>query len=182
MKPTTASMSNPEPLFLELEDTQWPLTCTDHTREIVRAIVLDEDDFLYFVGIDRDDDFGRAVYIETAGGGVEPGEDLHTAICRELQEELGVEVQVLCKLGEVRDYYNLIHRRNINHYVLCKITAFGEPHRTKDEVERFHLSTRKMTCEEALQTYEACANTRLGKLVANRELPILRHTKEILKG
>ena len=37
--------------------------------------------------------------IETAGGGVEEGEDLIAAIKRELKEELGAEVEVVCKIG-----------------------------------------------------------------------------------
>ena len=31
---------------LELEDNEWPYTYTDHDRQIVRAIVFDENDFL----------------------------------------------------------------------------------------------------------------------------------------
>lgn len=34
--------------------------------------------------------------------------------------------------------------------------------------------------EEAVKEYEYRANTRLGKLVANRELPILYRAKEII--
>ena len=118
--------------------------------------------------------------IETAGGGVENGEELNTAIKRELKEELGVDVDIICRLGVVSDYYNLIHRHNINNYFLCKITSFGEKHLTKDEIESFHLSTLKLKYEDAVKEYEKCSNTRLGRLVANRELPVLRYAKEII--
>ena len=57
----------------------------------------------------RDDDFGKATIIETSGGGVEKGEDLQAAVCRELKEELGAEVEIICKIGVVNDFYNLIH-------------------------------------------------------------------------
>lgn len=95
----------------------------DHDRDIARAIVIDDDGYFHFVRVERDDDFGKATIIETAGGGVEPEENLDTAIKRELKEELGVEVDVLCKIGVVSDFYNLIHRHNINNYFLCKITC-----------------------------------------------------------
>lgn len=173
-------MPQNEEISLSLQDGEWPYTYTDHDRNIVRAIVVDGDGGFYFVRADRDDDFGRAVVIETAGGGVEDGEELETAILRELKEELGVEVKLLSRIGVVNDYYNLIHRHNINNYYLCEITAFGERNLTKDEVDYFHLSTLRLSYEEALAEYERCKTSRLGRLIANREMPILLRAKEIL--
>lgn len=167
-------------LMLHLQDEEWPLEYTDHDRDIVRAIVFDEEGNFYFVRAERDDDFGRATLIETAGGGVEKGEDLLAAIRRELKEELGASVELLCKIGVVSDYYNLIHRHNINNYYLCKAVSFGEKNLMQDEIECFHLSTLKLTYEEAVAEYERCSSTRLGRLVANRELPVLRQAKKIL--
>lgn len=172
--------TNESELYIQLKDEEWDFEYTDHDRQIVRAIVFDDSGNLYFVRVDRDDDFGRAVLIETAGGGVENGEDFHSAILRELKEELGVEVEVLCKIGVVDDYYNLIHRHNINNYFLCKITSFGDKNLTQDEIECFHLSTLKLKYEEAVAEYERCSSTKLGRLVANRELPILHHAKTMI--
>lgn len=165
---------------LELQDTQWEYEYTDHDRPIARAIVLDPEGRFCFVRAVRDDDFGAATLIETSGGGVEPGEELEAAICRELKEELGAETEVLCKIGVVSDYYNLIHRHNINHYFLCRALSFGEKNLTRDEQDVFHLSTLRLTYEEAVQEYEKCADTKLGRLIANRELPVLRRAKELL--
>ena len=171
-------------LALSLTDDQWPYTYTDHDRQIARAIVFDDLDSLlftmYFVRAERNDDFGEATIIETAGGGVEPGEELADAIVRELREELGAEVEVVCKLGVVEDYYNLIHRHNINNYFLCRAISFGQKHLTQDEIDIFHLSTLKLTYEEAAEEYRRCADTKLGKLIANRELPILHRAKQLL--
>lgn len=167
-------------LYIELQDTQWQFDYIDHDRNIARAIVYDEDGIFYFVRAERDDDFGKATLIETAGGGVEKGEDLQAAIQRELKEELGVSVEIICKIGVVSDYYNLIHRHNINNYFLCKVKSFGEKNLTQDEIESFHLSTLKLSYEEAVHEYENRKNTRLGTLVANRELPVLYRAKEII--
>ena len=167
-------------ISLELQDTEWPLVYTDHDRQIVRAIVMDAAGSFYFVRAVRDDEFGAATLIETSGGGVEPGEDLREAIKRELREELGVEVSILCKIGVVSDYYNLIHRHNINHYYLCWIQSFGEKHMTPEEIDRFHLSTLKLGYDEALAEYEKRSNTPLGRLIANRELPILKRARALV--
>lgn len=173
-------MAGRDEIYLELKDEEWPFEYTDHDRNIVRAIVVDDDGYFYFVRADRDDDFGRAVIIETAGGGVEVGEDLDKAIKRELNEELGAQVEVICKIGVVSDYYNLIHRHNINNFYLCRAVSFGEKMLTDDEINYFHLSTLKLTYDEAIQEYAKNQESMLGRIVANRELPILIRAKEIL--
>ena len=175
-------MNSRREIRIELQDTQWPLAYTDHDREIVRAIVVDGTGGYIFVRAVRDDEFGTATLIETSGGGVEPGEELHEAIRRELREELGAEVEILCRIGVVSDYYNLIHRHNINHYFLCKVVSLGARHLTADEIEKYHLSTLKLGYDEAVAEYERCSNSRLGRLIANRELPILRRAKALLDG
>ena len=169
-----------QPLHIELQDTEWPFTYTDHDREIVRAIVVDESGMFRFIRADRDDVFCRGAVIETAGGGVEQGEDLHAAVRREIREELGAEVEILAEIGTVSDYYNLIHRHNINHYFLCRAVSFGATQMTEDEVHTFHLSPLILTYDEAVAEYELRTDTALGRLIAARELPILHRAKEIL--
>ena len=167
---------------IELQDTEWPLTYTDHDRQIARAIVVDDDGLYYFVRAMRDDEFGAVTLIETSGGGVEPGEAPDAAIRRELREELGAEVEILARLGVVSEYYNLIHRHNINHYFLCRALSFGNRHLTEDELDKYHLSTLKLDYEAAVEEYERRACTPLGRLIANRELPVLKRAKVLLEA
>lgn len=167
---------------LSLQDDQWAYEYTDHQRQIARAIVVDEDGWFYFIRAQRDDAFGNCALIETSGGGVEDGEKLTDAIRRELKEELGAETEILCKIGVVEDDYNLIHRHNVNHYFLCRALAFGEKHLTEQEKTQFRLTTLKLRYEDAVREYEACANTKLGKLLYRRELPILQRAQELLKN
>ena len=171
---------NTDEIFLNLQDGEWPLEYTDHDRQIVRAIVFDDEGYYYFMRVERDDDFGRATLIETSGGGVEKGEDLHSAIMRELSEELGATVEIMRKIGIVSDYYNLIHRHNINHYFLCRALRFGQAHMNKDEIEDFHLSALKLSYDEAIAEYRLRSCTRLGRLIANRELPVLIKAHEMM--
>ena len=175
-------MNDNEELYLELKDEEWPFEYTDHDRQIVRAVVFDDDKNFYFVRANRDDDFGVSTLIETSGGGVEDGEDLQEAIHRELKEELGIESEIICKIGVVSDYYNLIHRHNINNYYLCRAVSFGDKHLTSEEIKDFHLSTLKMTYDEAVSEYGKRRESRLGRLVCNRELPVLEKAKEILES
>ena len=167
-------------LYLELRDNEWPYDYINHDRNIVRAIVLDDERYFYFIRANRDDIFGKATMIETSGGGVEEGENLTQALNRELKEELGVQVDIICKIGVVSDYYNLLHRHNISNYYLCKIKSFGDNNLTEEEKNVFHISTLKLTYKQAIKKYKDCSNTKIGRLVANRELPILYKAKEII--
>lgn len=171
-----------EEININLRDEEWEFNGVTHDRQIVRAVVFDDDGYFYFVQVDRDDDFGRAICIETAGGGVEDGENLEIAIRRELEEELGASVEVICKIGVVSDYYNLIKRHNINNYYLCRAISFGEKHMTEDEIHQFHLSTLKLTYDEAISEYEKRRETPLGRIICNREMPVLNQAKAILNN
>lgn len=168
-------------IHLHLQDSEWPFDGITHTREIVRGIVFDEDENFYFLRVERADEFGTGTFIETAGGGVEEGEDLSAALLRELREELGARVEILGKIGVAEDDYHLLHRHNITHYFLCKVHNFGQKNLTKEEKNRFRLSTRKQTFEEAVVAYETAAKHPLGRLLAARELPMLRQAKVMLK-
>ena len=169
-----------EEIRLDLLDNEWENNGITHDRLITRGIVIDDEKRFYFVRVNRDDDFGKAICIETSGGGVEAYEDLNLAIKRELSEELGIEVDVLAKIGLVSDYYNLIKRHNLNHYFLCKVKSFGKSHMTDDEINIFHLSTLVLTYDEAINEYERCNNTPIGRLIYNREMPILKRAKELI--
>jgi 8-oxo-dGTP diphosphatase len=169
-------------LNLYLEDTCWAKSGKPiNDRLIVRAIVLDGDK-LVFAHIERHDAFADFGYLETSGGGVQKGEDLLTALKRELKEELGYEVEVICYLGQVIDYYNLIDRRNINNYFLVrKIKEVGN-HLMEDEKNDFHLTPSKVTYEQAIASYKAINGKKIGTLLFNREVPVIRLAEYVIES
>ena len=134
-------------VILHFQDEEWPLTYTDHDREIVRAIVFDEEGFFYFVRAERDDDFGKATLIETSGGGVEQGEELLAAIARELKEELGLHllhqkeaVNGLCKRSTCKN------GKNKRCCLIAHITLFPS-------------TDRSLTCNADTDSRSYCGNT-----------------------
>ena len=82
------------------------------------------------------------------------------------------------------DYVKKIHEnREIQKryaYFLCRAVSFGGKSMTEEEIEDFHLSTLRLTYEEALAEYERRKDTRLGRLIAAREIPVLTAAAGIL--
>ena len=168
--------------YIELEDKEWERMGEQNDRHCARAIVVDDLRQFYFVQITRDDLFGKGTYIETAGGGLEENENTEEAVLREVKEELGIESELLCKIGIVSDYYHAVNRHNINHYYLCKMKNRGEQELLDYEKNDFQMKVLTLGYEEAVKLYEQQTDKKLGRLLTNRELPILKVAKQWLDG
>ena len=166
-------------LKLNLIDDQYPYSDITHTRKIARAIVLDENNKVIILEIKRDDMFGNYTYLETPGGGVELDETITQAIKRELEEEIGVKVKIIKKLGIVIDYYNLLKRQNENHYFLVAVTKRTKIHH-ESFGDTFISKILSMPIDEIIKIYQEEKNVEIIKLVKQRELPILLEAKKVL--
>ncbi len=164
---------------LELKDTQYKEDCFTHIRVISRALVLDEEGRVALHRIHRNDIFGDENYFETPGGGVDEGETLEQAVIRECKEELGEDIEVLQDLGVVKDAYNLIHRKNENHYFLCKKLTQGEKHFVS-EGDSLIQETLWVSLDEGIHLLRKQSDKGVSALVKARELPILEEAKRIL--
>jgi len=103
------------------EDDQYEKSTIDHVRHTVRAIIHTQKDTYLFVKVKGHDSFGERNHIETIGGGVEPGEDLESALAREVMEESGYTVLSARPLGQIIDFYNLIHRETHSHFFAVEV-------------------------------------------------------------
>ncbi len=167
-------------LLAELIDDQFENNGIDYTRNVVRAIVLDNDNKVVLIHVFGDDIFGHRDYYELPGGGVENNETLIDAIKREIKEELGVTIKDITPIGRVVDYYNLIRRKNNNHYFLAKVDkVLNEKH--LEEYEK-HLITGyiHVSIDEAIKLYEQTLDTKISILVKRRELIVLRKAKKMI--
>ncbi len=78
-------------------------------RVSVRGVIRKKDK-MYFIHRIKP----TADYYVFAGGGVEGSEDLETALHRELQEEVNIQVKV------IKELYVLNYEESTEHYFLCK--------------------------------------------------------------
>ena len=169
-----------EPLYKYIDD-QYMLKGVTHTREIARAILLDENDNVCLEYLVDDDGFGPRDYYETPGGGIKPNETHEQAIKREIEEEVGYKCEIISFLGEVDDYYNLIQRHNHNYYYLVRRLNKVSQHLEEDEKIRINKIIW-VPIDEAIHLYENMQNVLVGRLVKQRELPILKLAKTTLQS
>lgn len=165
-----------EPKF-EFKDSEWPFKGIKEQRHIARAILLDENNNVCLEKIDDDDMFGHRDYYETPGGGVKQGESFEEALNRETSEEVGWTCEIISPLGEVHDFYNLINRENFNHYFLARRVKKVNQHLEPDEKTRISKIIW-VPIDKAIELYTNMQNELVGKLVKQRELPILHIAKD----
>ena len=163
---------------LHLNDNQYPNVGIKEVRNVSRAILVNEENKICILKIYGEDIFGLRDYYETPGGGVDENESFEEAVVREIDEEVGVKCHIEMFIGEIVDYYNLIKRKNINRYFLCRIDG-----QTKIHHESFGDSLISkiefFTLEEAISVYQNMSNYGVSKLVKQRELPILLELKRM---
>ena len=169
-----------EPLF-KFKDDQYRFTGVSHTREIARAILIDDKNNVCLEYLKDDDGFGPRDYYETPGGGIKEGENHEDALHREIEEEVGYKCEVISFLGQVDDYYNLINRKNHNYYYLVRRTQKVSQHLEDDEKIRISKIIW-VPIDEAIHLYETMQNVLVGRLVKQRELPILKLAKNALQA
>jgi len=168
------------PIF-KFKDDQYPFNGITHEREIVRAVLLDENNCVCLEKIVDSDAFGPRDYYETPGGGIKEGENHEQALKREIEEEVGYKCEIIAPIADVDDYYNLIFRKNHNHFYLVKRLEKVEQHLEPDEKVRINKIIW-VPIDEAINLYENMQNVLVGRIVKQRELPILKLAKEMLEN
>lgn len=163
-----------------LLDKEYPYVKTKETRAIVRALLLVDKDKFLFHHLYGDDIFGHRDYLETPGGGVEEGEDLLKALKRECLEETGYQIEIIAPIGIIEDYYNLIERKNINHYYLVRAVGEKKPVHFVSKGDAFIKETLALTLDEASSLYKEKAVTPIARLLYNRELPVIEEARTLL--
>jgi len=161
-------------------DDQYPNNGHDHLRISARAIVLNELNQIALTHIQADDHFGHRDYYELPGGGVQDGESIYRAVQREIMEELGFHTRLVGEIGEVYDYYNLIKQENRSIYFILKCDNYCGTNWQPRELQLIK-EIIWVPIKEAIYLYETMQDELVGRLVKQRELPVLREALLLLK-
>ena len=166
-------------LITSLKDTEFPDNGYDHTRNIVRGIICDDNFNVAIVHVLTDDKFGHRDCYELPGGGKKKKETYHQGVLREVKEETGFEGKIVKFLAKVDDFYNLIHRNNHNYYYLVKANKFTGLDREEYE-NRVIQELLFVNIDEAIKLVSGVDDDGVGHLIKQRELPILKLAKEYI--
>lgn len=169
-------------LITELTDDEYPKQEITHTRNIARAILFNSKKEVYLIHIVGDDEFGHRDYWETPGGGIEEGETPQQAVVREVMEETGYESEVVCPLGIVSDYYNLLKRHNMGNFFLVRAKeGTGKVTYTQEE-KRLFKESGWYSLEKAEALYKSMDRDGIARLVMARELPVLQRAIKLVEN
>lgn len=163
------------------QDDQYEFKGVAKVRKIVRAVVIDENKRIALTKINNTDKFGLRDYYELPGGGVQQGESLLRALNREMEEEIGCQIHHVSAIGKVVDYYNLIYRENHNYFYLARVKERVPSRLEPEEIERIEAIVW-VPITEAIRLYENMQNVLVGKLVKQRELPILLAAQKMMNS
>ena len=160
-------------IWAKFIDDQYEKREITHTRTTVRAVLLNEHNEIALIKVKGNDIFGIRDYYELPGGGKKRKETLLEALRREIIEEVGCSIKDIEEIGRVIDFYNLINRKNDNHYYLAKIDRNITPPSLEDYEKEIFQEIIFVPIHKAIEMYKTKLNTPLGKLVGQRELVIL---------
>lgn len=144
-------------------------------REAARAVVTDNAGKIALLRV------GLYDYHKLPGGGVDEGEDIPTALERELLEEIGCKAEVTGEVGEIvehRDQFEMVQTSYC--FTANQVGEKGEPDFTEKELREQFSIVWANDINEAITLLESDEPTNYeGKFIKVRDLALLKAAKEL---
>jgi len=147
---------------------------TYRVRKAARAILVNVNNEIALMHVANHN------YYKLPGGGVDDGEEIHDALLRELQEEVGAsEFDVLCEIGEVDEYRDEWEVKAEHYGFVAKLTGpLHTPQRTQKELDHGYTTVWAQNIDDAIDLVESGTPTEYGQgFERKRELIFLRQAK-----
>ncbi|TXG76136.1 NUDIX domain-containing protein [Patescibacteria group bacterium] len=139
-------------------------------REATRAVVLDNDGKIALLRV------GLYDYHKLPGGGIDEGEDIPTAIERELLEEIGCKAEVTGEVGKIVEYRNQFELVQTSYcFKAAQVGEKGKPDFTEKELREQFSIVWADDIDGAISLLEQDEPTNYeGKFIKIRDLALLK--------
>lgn len=155
-----------------------PQTDTSHFNErfAARAILLDQNNNVHLLHVTMHN------YHKLPGGGIEAGEDIKTALERELLEEVGCKAEVIAEVGQIIEYRDQFNMKQTSYCFLAKqLGDQGQTALEEDEIADGFVATLVPSIDAAIHELEHDEpSVYSGKFIQMRDLAFLKAAKSLL--
>ncbi len=142
-------------------------------RKAARAVVFDNENRVGLLHVKNHN------YYKLPGGGIEEGEDIKTALDRECEEELGVEVEVLGEVGIIFEYRKRFKLHQTSYCFLAKTNSEKKSPNFTDEEKSSGFEVTWVRPEEALKLLNLKQTSDYeGKFIEERDFHFLSKALE----
>lgn len=144
-------------------------------RQAARAIVFNDNGQVYLLHMSN---YG---YHKLPGGGVDDGEDMPTALFRELKEEIGCQAEITGEVGEIRELRSEMEWDQTSYCYLAKQNGELMPTALEpSEIEQGAQTVAADNIDAAIELLEKDSPTDYeGKFIKQRDLIFLRQAKDL---
>jgi 8-oxo-dGTP diphosphatase len=144
-------------------------------REASRAVVSDSAGKIALLRV------GLYGYHKLPGGGIDEGEDIPTALERELLEEIGCRAEVTGEVGEVVEYRDQFELLQTSYcFTATQVGEKGKPDFTEKELREQFSIVWANNIDSAITLLEQDEPTNYeGKFINVRDLALLKASKEL---
>ena len=145
------------------------------TRQAARAVVYDQKGAVALLHV------GLYDYHKLPGGGIDKGEDIASALTRELLEEIGCIAEVMGELGKIIEYRDQLELRQTSYCFTAKqIGKKGRPSFTAKEIRELFSIVWSDNIDSAIKLIEQDKPTNYqGHFIQKRDLAMLKAAKEL---
>lgn len=142
-------------------------------RRAARAIVFDSEKKIALLHVTKKS------YHKLPGGGIENGEEIKSALQRELLEEIGCAVENICELGIVEEYRNKFELHQISYCFTADLVGEKGQNQLEESEIADGFVPIWVTLEEAIKIMESETGVENyeGKFITERDLTFLKEVK-----
>jgi 8-oxo-dGTP pyrophosphatase MutT (NUDIX family) len=142
---------------------------TYRIRKASRAIVMNDKGEIAILYVSKHN------YHKLPGGGIEAGEDIQTALIREVMEEAGVDIDILGEIGAILEYRNKHQFFQISYCFYAKVKGDCRGTSFTDEEINDGFELIWVPIDKAIEIVENdITDDYVGKFIQKRDLVFLK--------